>query len=116
MKSTPTNTLQVECVDPLLSLRRQYLSNRFIGKSLQLSSHSLWSMLSRLADLNPSQRPLCFLLQSFLKFTKLPHPFSRFRLNPLFCTPYNGLAFSPRIILDPDLTKESLDTKQNSSL
>ena len=105
MRSTPTNALQVECVDPPLPIRRQYLSDRFVGKMLQLSSHPLWSKLSELADLIPRDKPLPYLLNSFLKFTNLPHPLSCFPSNPLFCTPYKALVHSPCIITDLGLTK-----------
>ncbi|CAK1582789.1 unnamed protein product [Parnassius mnemosyne] len=49
MKSSPSNALQVECGEPPLYLRRQYLADRFIYRIFQISSHPL---LSKLRSLN----------------------------------------------------------------
>ncbi|XP_052745706.1 RNA-directed DNA polymerase from mobile element jockey isoform X4 [Bicyclus anynana] len=110
MKSSPTNALQVECVDPPLHLRRQYLCDRFISKTLQLSSHPLWSKLTQLSEvLRPSNPPSC-LLNSFDKFNNLPHPLSSSPTNPLYSTSYEALVYNPPVITDLGLIKEAPDT------
>ncbi|XP_046963670.1 uncharacterized protein LOC124541262 [Vanessa cardui] len=110
MKSSPTNALQVECVDPPLQLRRQFLCDRFVVKSLQLSSHPLWSRLNILSQLCDRPNSKSLLLDSFLKFTKLPHPILRFNLNPLFSTPFRALVYNPPIVTDLGLIKGAPDT------
>lgn len=110
MKSSPTNALQVECVDPPLHLRRQYLCDRFVTKMLQLSSHPLWSKLTQLSEVLSSQNPSSCLLDSFLKFTKLPHPSISFQINPLFSTSYKALIYTPPVVMDLGLVKGAPDT------
>ncbi|KPJ09191.1 RNA-directed DNA polymerase from mobile element jockey [Papilio machaon] len=110
MKSSPTNALQVECVDPPLTIRRQYLCDRFVSKMLQLSSHPLWPRLTQLSSAPQSRNSSSYLVDSFLKYTNLPHPVSTFPLNPLFSTPYNALVYNPLIITDIGLVKGAPDT------
>ncbi|CAH2087297.1 unnamed protein product [Euphydryas editha] len=113
MKSSPINAMQVECVDPPLHIRRQYLADRFIFKTLQDSQHPLIRKLSLLSQLTSSSNYWCHkdipcLLKSYLKFTSLPCPVAQFRLNPLYATPFSSVVFSPKIILDLPINKDSM--------
>ncbi|XP_045783719.1 uncharacterized protein LOC123879877 [Maniola jurtina] len=97
MKSSPTNVLQVECVDPPRLLRAQYLSDRFICKVLQLSSHPLLDKLHKLSSvLRPNHTRPC-LLKSFVKYTQLPHPLYSSPKLPLFSSSFAGLTYNPPI-------------------
>lgn len=106
MRSSPINAMQVECVDPPLALRRQYLSDRFLFKLVQLSHHPLLDNLNILFNLlesiilNDFHDKIPCLIRSFIKYSHLPYPVVSFCSNPLFCTPYEALIFEPNIILD----------------
>ncbi|CAH2228573.1 jg20702 [Pararge aegeria aegeria] len=114
MKSSPTNVLQVECVDPPILIRSQYLCDCFISKVLQLSSHPLLDRLNELSEvLGSNQEPTC-LLKSFFKFTRLPHPIKSYPKLPLFSTSFAGLTFTP-VITNLGLDKQTVgaNTKFN---
>lgn len=111
MKSSPINALQVECAEPPLHLRRQYLSDRFIYKNFQLSNHPLISKLHTLSEhiyfnsyWNHKSHPCLF--TSFVKFISLPCPVYQCRLNPLFLTPYNAILYRPDIVLNIGINKD----------
>ena len=110
MRSSPTNALQVECVDPPYPIRRQFLSDRFVCKLLQLSSHPLVSRLSQLSELVSDNPNISCLLDSFLKFTRLPNPATCFTRNPLYSIPFRALTYSPPILTNLGLVKGSLNT------
>ncbi|KAI5640371.1 hypothetical protein NE865_07296 [Phthorimaea operculella] len=105
MKSSPINALQVECSEPPLHLRRQYLSDRYFLKTIQLSNHPLISKLHSLSDYISSNQywmhkdPPC-LFNSFVKFISLPCPIFQCKLNPIFDTPFDALIYRPNILLD----------------
>lgn len=106
MKSSPTNALQLECADPPLSIRRQFLSDKYVTKIIQCSSHPLVSKLRSLAELITTspywshKDPPC-LVKSYLKISRLPCPISQCRLPcPLFEAPYDAIMFRPNISLD----------------
>ncbi|XP_048479894.1 uncharacterized protein LOC119693291 isoform X10 [Plutella xylostella] len=109
MKSTPTNALQVECVDPPLSLRRQYLCDRFFLRIWQSESHPLLSKLDTLKRLCHAQEThgLSFLLKSFIFASNLPHPSIKFKMNPLFSVPYDALVFQPNVVMDMGIVKNA---------
>ncbi|CAH2107346.1 unnamed protein product [Euphydryas editha] len=111
MKSSPTNALQVECVDPPLQIRRQFLSDRFVIKSLQLSSHPLWPKLNKLSQLSNTNHSRSFLLNSYLKFTNLPNPLASSLINPLYSTSFNALTHNVPVITDLPLKKGDPDIK-----
>ncbi|KAL0892118.1 hypothetical protein ABMA27_015319 [Loxostege sticticalis] len=115
MKSSPINALQIECVDPPLYLRRQYLSDRFYVKAAQNSSHPLLEKLELLSSLSTSsdssQNIPCILL-SFLKFNRLPTPIEKVPLNPLFSNSFESLIFQPPIILNFGISKDSISARQ----
>lgn len=104
MRSSPTNALLVECVDPPLRIRRQYLADRFLYRAASFSGHPLFPKLQALSALVDSNnywthKDIPCLLKSYLKLTKLPSPLHQHVLSPLFESPYESLVFSPQIIL-----------------
>lgn len=94
MKSSPVNALQVECCDPPLHLRRQYLADKFFYRALQLSHHPLLHKLEILRDL-VSNDYRYKLLNSFSHFLGLPHPVCQLNSNPLYSSPFEALLFRP---------------------
>lgn len=121
MKSSPINAMQVECVDPPLGHRRQFLSNRFFFKLVQNSAHPLLHKLANLSSLYESlsrSRPsleMSALVQSYLQFTRLPHPLFQSQCLPLYSTPYEALTFSPNIILDFGIDKGTVEASRSFS-
>lgn len=113
MKSSPTNALQVECSDPPLKFRRQYLSDRFFFNIVQLTGHPLVNILSSLASLISSSywthKDLPCLVKSFLKFRELQFPIFRCDLYPLYSIDFDALIFSPKVLLSFDISKQSPD-------
>lgn len=114
MKSSPINAMQVECGEPPLNIRRQFLADRFIFKLIQNSSHPIIPKLNRLLDLcNPiTPDSILCILQSFIKFTKLPNPLIQFPLNPLFQIAYEALIFQPNILLHFGIDKDSPNARE----
>ncbi|KAL0859177.1 hypothetical protein ABMA27_011001 [Loxostege sticticalis] len=118
MRSSPINALQIECVDPPLYLRRQYLSDRFYIKVVQNPSHPLLEKLARLSSSSSSsdssQNIPCILL-SYQKFNQLPTPIEKVPLNPLFSNSFESLIFQPPIILNFGISKDSISARQEFS-
>lgn len=114
MKSSPINAMQVECNDPPLNLRRQFLSDRFFFKLIQNSDHPLIPKLSLLLELfdtnNPEKLPC--LLTSYIKFTQLPNPVHQFPTNPLYLTPFECLTFQPNILLYFGIDKDAINARE----
>ncbi|XP_045495601.1 uncharacterized protein LOC123694256 [Colias croceus] len=115
MKSTPVNALQVECVDPPLSLRRQYLADKYFFRLIQLSSHPLLPKIRNLLQiltLNNLRCPSDFpcLLKSLIKFNRLPDPTSQFSIHPLYSTPFHALVFIPNINVSCGIQKRAPDS------
>ncbi|XP_039762486.1 uncharacterized protein LOC120635533 [Pararge aegeria] len=111
MKSSPTNSLQVEAVDSPLFLRRQYLADRFFYRLASLSGHPLIPKLCELSSLIPgngfwSNKPVPCLINSFRKYNNLPDPTFSGSMCPLYCTPYDALIFQPNIVLDFGIAKK----------
>ncbi|XP_047027178.1 uncharacterized protein LOC124635343 [Helicoverpa zea] len=110
MKSSPINALQVETVDPPLSLRRQYLSDKFLFRALQFSNHPLRAKLeSLLEETNSShywshKSPPC-LVVSYKKYLALQAPTYKSITFPLFCNSYESLVFTPNVILNLGINK-----------
>lgn len=114
MKSSPINAMQVECVDPPLSIRRQYLANRFFFKLVQNSDHSLLRKLDYLSNLfdlrsHRSDNELPCLLRAYLQFIRLPYPLFQNSVMPLYSTPYDALVYQPSIILDFKIEKNAVE-------
>lgn len=109
MKSTPKNAMQVECVDPPLDLRRQYLSDMFLFRLFQFSSHPLFPKLQLL--LNYISLPYwrhkttpC-LVMSFSKIKNLKFVTHRTHKLPIFEFDYQTILFEPTLHLNLDLMK-----------
>lgn len=118
MKSSPKNAMQVECVDPPLFLRRQYLADRFVFKAASLSSHPLLSRLEELSQIIPTNRYWSHketprIVKSYMKIKDLSSPIFQSSVNPLFDTNYKALVYTPRIILDFGVSKDDPCANQN---
>lgn len=105
MKSSPINALQVECVEPPLSLRRQFLADKFLFRIMQNSNHPLILKLEKLTNLTHqstywSHKTIPCLVQSFLKFKSLSSPTHQSSRLPLFNFDYRSLILSPKISYD----------------
>ena len=103
MKCSPINALQVECLEPPLHLRRQYLSDRFFFKTIQIKSHPLLPLINSLSELIPSSRywthknpPL--LVNSHNKLRTIQVPLVQSNNNPLFEINFYSLIYQPKII------------------
>lgn len=110
MKSSPTNALQVEATDSPLSLRRQYLADRFYLRLSLLDDHPLIPKLQELSTLITdsgfwfNKNPPC-LINSLRKFNNLPDPSYSCSLLPLFSCMYEALIYQPNIILNFGISK-----------
>ncbi|KAJ0171825.1 hypothetical protein K1T71_012588 [Dendrolimus kikuchii] len=117
MKSSPTRALQVECLEPPLSLRRQLLADRFFCRAVQIVSHPLLDSLRDLNDqtfISPywNHKSLPLLVKSFQKIKSIPFSlFQNFR-HPLFETTFDSLIFVPNIILNFGIDKNSTAANQ----
>ncbi|KAJ0169415.1 hypothetical protein K1T71_015002 [Dendrolimus kikuchii] len=111
MRSSPTNALQIEALDPPLQIRRQYLCDRFLYKTCQISSHPLISKIKSLSSLitnNPYwyHKDLPCLIKSFRKLDRLSTPlFQSHKLAP-FSTSYEVLNFYPKVLLHFGISKD----------
>ena len=102
MKSSPINALQVECVVPPLSLRRQYLADRFLLKAARFSNHPLFpklTLLNRYVDNNPYWRikPRPLLTISFQRLESQTVQVFQNPLLPLYSTPYDSVMHRPSV-------------------
>ena len=106
MKSSPVVSLQVECVEMPLDLRRLLLCHKFILKRHNNSKHPLLSKLDTLTELtlqktsNTRDRsdlmpPLCIANQ-FVKALNI-YPSKRDVL-PMFSIPFEAITFRPNVI------------------
>ncbi|RVE50092.1 hypothetical protein evm_005298 [Chilo suppressalis] len=103
MKSSPINAFQVECVEPPLKLRRQFLCDKFLFRALQLSDHPLFKKLHYLLrKINNSaywnNKSLPCLVISYIKFTSLLAPTHRSQYLPISSINYEALTISPKVI------------------
>ncbi|XP_037298294.1 uncharacterized protein LOC119190434 [Manduca sexta] len=102
MKSSPINALQVECVESPLRLRRQYLSDKFLLRTLQFSNPPL---LSKLCRLNEQVRLSKYwvhkswpcLVKSLQKFQAIEAPTHNSQYLPIYSTNFDSLLLSPNI-------------------
>ncbi|KAL0841295.1 hypothetical protein ABMA28_015012 [Loxostege sticticalis] len=111
MKSSPINALQVECAEPPLRLRRQYLCDKYLFRALQFYNHPLYNKLndlSYLVDNSPywyRKSPPCLVI-SYRKFLSIQAPVHRSSFLPIFTTNFESLILTPTIHLNLDLDKE----------
>ncbi|CAG4955854.1 unnamed protein product [Colias eurytheme] len=97
MKSTAINALQIECGEPPLSLRRQFLCDRFMSKLTQFSSHPLINKLFSLLQLVNGNNSAYPLLISFINIISIPYELYQSPTNPLFSNPFESLIYRPNI-------------------
>lgn len=112
MKSTPVNALQVECAEPPLALRRQYLASRFLSRVLSRSSHPLITKLNELDALCRSSnfwkhKEFPLILKTFRQLQNLECPIVKYPRLPLFNFAYEVLCFTPKIYFDIGISKKS---------
>lgn len=105
MKTTPINALQVECCEPPLQLRRQYLADKFFFRFVQNSNHPLFNKLKLLSEIvNTSafwrHKALPCLIISFRKFMSIQSPVYRCPSLPLFSCSFESLTISPNVCLN----------------
>lgn len=110
MKSSPLNALQVECCEPPLQLRRQYLADRFLFRALHISDHPLHTKLKLLSDLIISSsywshKSVPCLINSYQKFTSIQAPTHSSISYPLFCASYKSLTDTPDVALNIGISK-----------
>ncbi|KAG6459582.1 hypothetical protein O3G_MSEX011460 [Manduca sexta] len=110
MRSSPINALQVECLDPPLFLRRQFLADRFFYNIVQYSNHDLIPKLHNLSLIVPhcdywAHKNLPCLLKSYVNFSRLDRPLVKFPHNPIFSVPFEALILKPKAILNLGVTK-----------
>lgn len=111
MKSSPISAMQVECVEPPLYLRRNYLCDKYFLRVLEQKAHPLLPKLLHLNELMSCSKywkyktaPL--LVKSYLKFLNLLPNTYQSSINPLFKYPYECLTITPEII-KLDIEKET---------
>lgn len=117
MKSSPINALQVECGDPPLYLRRQFLSSRLFFRALQFSNHQLLPKIQHLSLLTSTSsywknKQPTFLVHSYNKFKTLSAPTHQSRLLPIFDCSFQALIFSPDVYFDLNIDRS--ETHANS--
>lgn len=119
MKSSPINALQVECLDPPLDLRRQYLSDRYLFRTFQYSAHPIFPKIVLLDDYftkSPywtNKSPPC-LVTSFRRFKSIKDPTFHSPNLPMFEFPYFVTILQPRVILDFDVMKGDISAREYS--
>lgn len=102
MKSSPINCLQVECADPPLHLRRQFLADRFMARCFQFTYHPLRNKLSTLSEevissTYWSHKATPCLVKSFRKYNLIEAPCHQSEFLPIFHCNYSSLIMSPNI-------------------
>lgn len=102
MKSSPINCLQVECGDPPLHLRRQFLADRFMARCLQFTNHPLRNTLSILSEEVTSSvywrhKDTPCLVKSFRKYNIIEAPCHQSQFLPIYHCNYSSLIMPPNI-------------------
>ncbi|XP_052739677.1 RNA-directed DNA polymerase from mobile element jockey isoform X2 [Bicyclus anynana] len=117
MKSSPNAALMVECVDPPLDLRRQYLSDRYVSKLIQVSSHPLLPYLDSLShkvniDNYWVNKDPPRLVRSYRRCKALPQPISQSPAPPIFNCSFDALIFKPNVLLDLGISKNDREANR----
>ncbi|XP_063893690.1 RNA-directed DNA polymerase from mobile element jockey isoform X2 [Helicoverpa armigera] len=112
MKSSPVNALQVECAEPPLALRRQYLASRFLSRVVPKSSHPLIPKLQNLDSLCRSSKywehkEIPLILKTYRFIQNLNCPINQNRRLPLYNFSYEVLCFIPKIFYNIGISKNS---------
>lgn len=114
MRSSPINGLQVECGEPPLHLRRQYLADRFLIRALQFSNHFLFHKLDALNNLIQSSRywthkAIPCLIKSFRKIMSIESHIHRSISLPLFVCDFDSLMIEPSICYNTGVGKHDVE-------
>lgn len=107
MKTSPINALEVECLESPLELRRQYLSDRYIFRCIQLSNHPLPIKLKLLLESCNDPRRNC-LVKSFQRYLDFSAPTKSSALLPLYSTEYEALTLNLDVCLDIGIDKSDI--------
>lgn len=119
MKSSPLNALQVECLEPPLDLRRQFLSDRYLFRTFQFSVHPIFPKITDLDFLflnspywvNKSPPRL---VTSLRRFQSIKDPTFHSPNLPMFDLPYHVTILQPRVILDFNILKGDICARERS--
>lgn len=115
MKSTPINALQVECCDPPLNLRRQFLSDNYIVKISQFTNHPLLSKVELLKKSIDEQnsfwvhKDVPHIYTSYKKIEGYKNDINTFPCHPLFHYDYEAIVFCPDVYLSIGVYKQSVN-------
>lgn len=117
MKSSPINAMQIECVEPPLYLRRQYLSDKFIFKLMQFSNHPLRFKLHLLVEFTEnsqywSHKSLPCLVKSYQRFCAIQAPTLNSYCYPTFDSMYGALVTPPDVRINASIPRNQLDSVQ----
>ncbi|CAK1580392.1 unnamed protein product [Parnassius mnemosyne] len=119
MNSSPINALQIECGDPPLSIRRQYLSDAFFFRVLQFSNHPLIPkirLLSHYILINLRKywrnKETPNLVKSYEQYNSFLDPIHRSVTLPLFSNSFDVALYKPNVILDIGLNKFSIESNK----
>ncbi|XP_022828405.1 uncharacterized protein LOC111357833 [Spodoptera litura] len=118
MKSSPINALQVECAEPPLDLRRQYLADRFVSKVLTRSSHPLLPILEQIHCSYGSSpywnnKPVPPVIVRYRELKNLSAPISQHPILPVFSSAYEVIHFKPKLVLRLGISKSSVDARRD---
>lgn len=110
MKSSPLNALQVECEEPPLQLRRQFLSDRMFYRNFQFLNSLLISKLYHLANVIESSdywkhKPFPCLVQSLIKFKGICAPTYRSPRLSLFDSSFEAQIQIPTVHFNLELDR-----------
>ncbi|XP_048002590.1 uncharacterized protein LOC125239130 [Leguminivora glycinivorella] len=116
MKSSPISCLQVECCDPPLAFRRQFLCDKFFFRSVQLYSHPLLPKVKQLAELVETgnywtHKDSPCVVKSYKKYKSLEAPTYRSETLPLYQHSYNSLITNPDIRFNIGISKHDINPK-----
>lgn len=103
MKSSPIKALQVECSEPPLNIRRQYLADRYIFRIAQLDNHPLIPKLELLqnhTEVNVFWRRKAKpnTLISYNRLNNINAPIAKFPKLPIYVVPFQTLTFQPKVV------------------
>lgn len=112
MKSSPLNALRVECGEPPLQLRRQFLADRMFYRVLKFSNSPLISKLHLLSDLVEStnywnHKSLPCLIKSLIRYKAIHAPTHRSPFIDIFDCAYEALINVPTVCFNLDIDKHN---------
>jgi ribonuclease HI len=108
MRSSPINTLQVECVDMPLHIRRRYLADNFVLKRIGLMNSMISDSVSALNShkgYNEGQVGIPNLSRGFLSISRFDSLPPRMEVLPYYDTPFEAISFIPQIVFNTGIVK-----------